>query len=278
MNHHLRFGPYRNYKELLDNCLTSGDLVPSRLGPTKELRGVTYAFQPGDAVYRPGISEPLMWCELLQLLGGVFDPDALKRAAPRANHDFFTPQMAYGPRLAAQIPRVADLLARDPDTRRAVLLLPEKNEGELPCTVMIQFLVRGDRLETDVIMRSWDLWLGLPYDLIMFGGLARAMASYLNRESGPARVHATSAHLYQKHWDINTENVGNLLGYFSLRLPVKYPWTSLSFWNSLAALSVSELNGCPWKNAAPEMIERLYPMNPRTTDAAREVDHASNAR
>jgi len=46
-------------------------------------------------------------------------------------------------------------------------------------------------------MRSLDVVLGLPVDVIMFGGLTRAMASCLGAVPGKVTITAGSAHVYR---------------------------------------------------------------------------------
>ena len=64
------------------------------------------------------------------------------------------------------------------------------------CTISIQFLWRLERLLTVVNMRSWDMQLGMPYDITMFGMLSQAVRAILGISSGDVIVNTTSAHIY----------------------------------------------------------------------------------
>lgn len=187
------------YERLVSDVLCEGFDTEVRGHSTRELLGTRVTFEPGELVTRKGVNRALGYMELLQLLAGVFDLDALKRVAPKAQHDLFTPQMAYGPRIKDQLLPVVEALYGDPTTRQAVLYVGSAANGptsSLPCTETIQFLRRGGFLHTYVAMRSWDLVKGLTYDVVMFGGLAMAIAMILGDTAGPVTVTAGSAHIY----------------------------------------------------------------------------------
>jgi hypothetical protein len=200
-----------SYPDLFRATMT-GDLVEARGLRTRELLGAGISVPASALVQRPGLNRTLGYMELLQLVGGIFDLTALKRVAPRAKHALFTEQMAYGPRTlwyeydyeVDQLEHVAEELCTDPSSRRAVVQLRQPADAaypaQAPCTSCIQFLVRRGGLYTIVTMRSWDLWWGLPYDLIMFCGLAQLMGRCLGVPAIDVQVNAGSAHVYEQHW------------------------------------------------------------------------------
>jgi hypothetical protein len=187
------------YGELLTLVQKEGSRVNARGLWAQEFQGLTTTFSAGTLVKRPGINYRLGYMEMLQLLAGSFNVDLIKAVAPKANHDLFTPQMAYGPRVAWQLSGVVSLLQADPASRRAVLFFttPSETEDEIPCTISVQFLLRKDQLHAEVTMRSWDLVKGLAYDVMMFGGLTLAVAQVLGCSPGAIRVRAGSAHIYE---------------------------------------------------------------------------------
>lgn len=247
---------YVSYPHLLYDLMES-KAVGSRLGPVREKLHTTYRFNPRDAVFRPGMSHSLKLAELFQLLGGVFDPSALRKAAPRANHDFFTYQMAYGPRIQPYFFEVGSRLAMDADSRRAILILPTSAEDEPTCTTSIHFLVREGKLLTFVNMRSWDAWLGLPYDIIMFGGLAQAMAAFLRVEEGPVRITASSLHLYSEHCTDKTMRAETMLNAYKLNVAAIREDDSSAFWSKLKDLALDELTRCPWDKTPVKLVESI---------------------
>lgn len=68
-------------------------------------------------------------------------------------------------------------LLKDPDSRRAVLLINEPADEwtadvhgskDVPCTLSLQFFIREDQLHLHAVMRSNDVMWGLTYDLFSF--------------------------------------------------------------------------------------------------------------
>lgn len=121
-------------------------------------------------------------------------------------------QGAYGPRLRRwrgevdQLHRVRALLARDPDSRQAVIQiydpqLDTRGHRDVPCTLNYRFFIRHGRLDMHTTMRSNDVWLGLPYDLFTATLLQELMAGWLGVEVGAYHHHVDSLHLYAQHYD-----------------------------------------------------------------------------
>lgn len=113
---------------------------------------------------------------------------------------------AYGPRLVDfdginQIDYVINQLARKPSSRRAVIQLFDHADvqgdfRDVPCTCTMQFLIRKNRLQLVVFMRSNDIYRGLPHDVFSFTMIQELVARTLNVELG-SYVHIVgSLHLY----------------------------------------------------------------------------------
>lgn len=112
---------------------------------------------------------------------------------------------AYGPRWKHAVSALLPLMRRDEDTRQAVVDIwrPEVydiafNTKDVPCTLSMQYFIRKNMVESTVVMRSSDAWLGLPYDLFNFAMLQRAVAGALGRPPGPLTVFIGSCHLYDR--------------------------------------------------------------------------------
>lgn len=89
---------------------------------------------------------------------------------------------AYGPKIAAQLHYVTRTLIDDPDSRQAGLTIWERNPSpskDIPCTVTIFFTIRDGYLNCHVMMRSSDVWLGLPYDVFNFSMLGHLVCTML---------------------------------------------------------------------------------------------------
>lgn len=129
----------------------------------------------------------------------------------RLSDDGKTNNSAYGYILQKkygfnQIEQIIDLLRKDKTSRRAVLNIsdPAINRIEthdMQCTIAIQFLIRNNRLEETVYMRSNDVFFGLPYDYIYFVSIGEYIAEQLGLELGLYTHHATSMHMYKRDVD-----------------------------------------------------------------------------
>jgi len=187
------------YSDLLVHTITTGLIVDSRHGATVETLNAHVSFEAGELVTRKGMNMRLGWMEVLQLLACTFDLDAIKAAAPKAQHNLFTLQMAYGIRIMDQFRMAVDRLRLDPTTRQAVIFLGKRQDNmsdELTCTLSLQFILRQGHLDCIVSMRSWDLVKGLAYDVMMFGAVTQMLARALNVLPGAVHVNAGSAHVY----------------------------------------------------------------------------------
>lgn len=102
-----------------------------------------------------------------------------------------------------QLRKVIDLLRKDPTSRRAVININVPNENVIetkdePCTVSIQFLLRDNKLNCTVYMRSNDIWFGFPYDIVFFTELQRIVAMNVEAELGTYTHLVGSLHMYDR--------------------------------------------------------------------------------
>lgn len=100
-----------------------------------------------------------------------------------------------------QLEMVVALLKKNPGSKRAVInfnvpnVNKETTKDEI-CTIMLQFYVRDGRLNCTGVMRSNDLWKGLPYDIIFFTILQKYVADRLSLKYGTYTHFAVSLHVY----------------------------------------------------------------------------------
>lgn len=147
--------------------------------------------------------------EALQLIGGVARSDLMQLASPSFTDVLVAPDNpdygAYGPRLADRLRSVVDLLRDDPSSRRAVATIWEPrdltHDGDRPCTLTLQFMIRDGKLDLHVNMRSQDVWLGLTYDAFMFSQIQDTLAGMLDVPIGQYVHHVASLHLYETDVD-----------------------------------------------------------------------------
>jgi thymidylate synthase len=198
--------------KLAQGVINSGSPVAPRGIPTRELTHVTLSFLNTTACLPIGMGRnfnpKLAAVEALSLIGGFAQSEMLTAASPNFN-DFTggSPTGAYGPRLARQLPVIAEMLRDDPDTRQAVAMIwnPETDlfrvHGDRPCTTEIRFMIRDNLLITNTLMRSQDVYLGLPYDLVMFSTLHNTMANVLGVGAGDLIHQVQSLHVYERDLD-----------------------------------------------------------------------------
>lgn len=198
--------------------------------------------------------------ETLWIVSGSDDPWIFhyNRALTRYTDDGRL-QGAYGPRMRRwrgrvdQLDQVRQLLARDPDSRQAVIQLfdPERDtcgHRDVPCTLGYRFFLRGGRLHMHTTMRSQDLWLGFPYDIFAATVLQELLAGWLAVDLGEYHHFVDSLHLYEKHWKA------------AASVPVEpvpsSPMSSIGVeWDRLSALLSDVIAGCAPLNAGEGWTE-----------------------
>ena len=102
---------------------------------------------------------------------------------------------------------VKKLLQENTNSRQAIIHIKEARNlidnptKDLNCTIALQFLLRNNKLDLIVTMRSNDIWLGLPYDLFNFTCMQIQMAMELGVDIGTYYHNAGSLHIYKE--DVN---------------------------------------------------------------------------
>lgn len=199
---------FRAYVELLEMLVYDGKNV----GNTHELTNVQFTVDSNHpiAYYRkPSLS--YMLAELVWYFSADNSKDFIGYFADMWNHisdDGKTSNSAYGYIIHKkhgfdQIKKVIELLKKDPESRRALININVPNEKVIEtkdemCTIALQFLIRNERLDMTAMMRSNDVWFGLPYDIVYFTAVQKYIANELGLESGSYTHFVTSMHIYKK--------------------------------------------------------------------------------
>lgn len=192
---------------------------PSRAGTTMEfLHSVLVIANPRQRWIPsrlPAMNPAFAIAEALWILSGRSDA-----ALPV----FFNPKLpeyvghehefggAYGARLRRtfgidQLSRAADALSRNPASRQVVLQiwdaardLPDAEGApaslDVPCNLISMLKVRGGRLEWTQVLRSNDLLLGVPHNVVQFTFLQEVVAGWLGLEPGQYTHLSDSLHVY----------------------------------------------------------------------------------
>jgi len=74
----------------------------------------------------------------------------------------------------------------------------EPTSKDIPCNICSMLKVRNGRLEWSQIMRSNDVYRGLPYNFIQFTTLQEVLAGWIGVEPGTYTHYADSLHLYDE--------------------------------------------------------------------------------
>ncbi len=208
---------------LLDRALASDAGASPRGLATREVLHSSVAFDMNEPALicearRP--SYKFMAGEALWILSGsnrLAEIAPYNRAMARFSDDGETLAGAYGPRIVRQIPYVINALAKDLATRQAVIMIFEPSPSpskDVPCTLALTFNVRGGQLNCHALMRSSDIWLGVPYDFFTFSMVAttvlyRARSAWpeIFRPIGLGALYLTavSSHLYAEHLEAARE-------------------------------------------------------------------------
>lgn len=196
--------------------LCQGLFMGERVGNTRELRNIEFTVTDIDDVFSSirNPSKSYMLAELVWYLNGSRDTAWIGQFAPywlKISDNGVTANSAYGYLIKNryefdQLAEVTRLLERYPNSRRAVINLNWANPTVLktkdePCTIALQFYIREDKLHCTAMMRSNDIWTGLPYDIVYFTMLQKIVADALGKEYGTYTHFATSLHLYDKDED-----------------------------------------------------------------------------
>ena len=212
---------------------------PSRGGVTKEFLHVAITVndprQRWAASREPPLNVAFAIAEVIWIITGRNDLAFLEpwnRRLP--GYVGKGPQLhgAYGHRLrnhvgGDQLTRAYQALSSNPDTRQAVLQvwdssidLPQPDgtpaNQDIPCNVLSVLKVRAGKLEWLQIIRSNDLFLGVPHNFVQFMALQEVMAGWLGVDCGAYHQVSDSLHLY----DHDEERV-----FASAPLPVLPPST-----------------------------------------------------
>lgn len=194
---------------------------PSRAGDTLELLHAVLEIKDPRQRWvtsrHPAINPAFAIAEVLWILAGSNDAQVLNYwfpALPKFQGEGPTYYGAYGYRLRKQfgidqIRRACDILSANPASRQVVLQLwdvrsdlPDADGNprnpDIPCNIFSMLKVRDGHLQWTQIMRSNDIYRGLPYNLLQFTFLQEILAGWLGLDVGSYYHWSDSLHLYLK--------------------------------------------------------------------------------
>lgn len=206
------------YLETIQAVLTRGQVVSDIIKstgaggrPSQEILSHTLAFnmQYPVVTVKPKTSYLYMVSEAWWILSGSNRLNSLpevKRIQEPYSDNSLSLNGAYGPPFKSQMQYVIDKLNYDPASRQAVMTIWRRNpkqSKDIPCTISIQWIIRWEKINAIVTMRSSDVGMGLPYDMFSFVCMTAEIASKLTSpvELGECYITAGSRHIYSNQLD-----------------------------------------------------------------------------
>lgn len=130
----------------------------------------------------------------------------------------------------SQFDWVVDELKRDPDSRRACIVLLNRHHlrqdnVDVVCTYAMSFRIRQNRLNMSVSMRSNDVIFGMTNDVFCFSMLHEMLLVFLQSHYPDLRLgeythKVDSLHVYQRHFGMLQELVEQGMdGYYHIHVP-----------------------------------------------------------
>lgn len=194
---------------------------PSRIGNTVELLHTTVSIRDPRQRWvlgrEPAINPAFAIAEVVWILAGRNDAAFLNHwnpALPKFAGHTSVYHGAYGYRLRRnlgfdQLTRAFGTLCNNPTSRQVVLQiwdsaidLPTESgaprDADIPCNICSMLKVRENRLDWMQVLRSNDLFLGVPHNLVQFTSLQEVVAGWLGVELGAYHQLSDSLHIYEK--------------------------------------------------------------------------------
>ena len=104
-----------------------------------------------------------------------------------------------------QLETVLEQIKKEPSSRRIVASLwnpaDMRNMALPPCHYGFQVYINSGKLSLSWNQRSVDVFLGLPYDIAMYGLLLLMLAKGNGYEPGTLIAHLGDCHIYNNHVD-----------------------------------------------------------------------------
>ena len=198
------------WRRLLQTIMLDGYPCIPRGQSSNEIIGMSQDFDMNYPVIRcagRNLNTDFMIAEAAWILSGSNDialPTKYMKTYAKYSDNNVVMSGAYGPAYHRQKQYVLDTLNEDPFSRQAVFTIWNERPAaskDIPCTVSLQFLIRGGHLHCVANMRSSDVFLGLPYDIFTFSMIAADIINSLDfgdLELGYLTWNAGSAHIYER--------------------------------------------------------------------------------
>ena len=197
--------------------------------------------QRWTTVRRPAMNPAFALAEVVWILRGRRDAAFLtpwNSSLPKYVGETADLHGAYGERLRSrfgfdQLKHAAGALTEKPNQRQVVLQIWDPasdlpmpdgrpRAADIPCNVCAMLKISNGQLYWTQIMRSNDLILGLPYNIVQWTIIQEVVAGWLEVEVGPYSHYSDSLHIYDRDasFGLTQESQGIVLPAADLRLPL----------------------------------------------------------
>lgn len=201
--------------------IPTNEILPCRTGAMFEIPHVLLKLSDPTQKWvtnrKPGMSIAFALAETFWILNGSNDANVINYWNPSLSK--FTGQTstyhgAYGERIRHnqgfdQLERAYLALKNNPNSRQVVIQIWDAKldmpledgapqDSDIPCNICSFLKIRNNKLEWTQIMRSNDILLGLPYNLIQYTTLQEVLAGWLGLDVGNYYHFSDSLHLYQR--------------------------------------------------------------------------------
>ena len=209
------------WKQATEKLLKSGvNMVESRSGKTYELLHTIFSINDPRqrwVTYRdPPISIAFALAEVVWILNGSNDARVINYWNPTlstyaGNGEIY--HGAYGHRIRKnfgfdQMERAYDILKNNSESRQTVIQIWSPKDDipdplgnpvaqDIPCNICSLLKVRDSKLEWTQIIRSNDIYRGVPYNFVQYTTLQEILAGWLEIDVGSYTQLSDSLHLYQ---------------------------------------------------------------------------------
>jgi thymidylate synthase len=212
----------RQYLDLLNRILTEGKRKGDRTGTgTLSVFGHQMRFNLNDGfplVTTKKIHTKSVVHELLWMISGDTNVRYLKDNGVTIWNEWASETGELGPVYGAQwrawprsdsfgfidqLKEAERKIRERPDDRRIIVSAWNVAQIEQmrlpPCHLLYQFDVTENRLSCQMYIRSWDVFLGGPFNIAFYALLTQMMAQVTGRELGDLIVTSGDTHLYVNH-------------------------------------------------------------------------------
>mgnify|MGYP003109939573 CR=1 FL=1 len=204
-----------NYSSVMRECLRAKNIVVGRNGKVRQLIGVQIKADLSDGfpiVTGKKIFPRSIFIETEWMLRGLTNVKYLNDRGVNIWDKWADENGDLGPVYGAQIlnfngidqkKKLIEGLKTELNSRRHIVTM--WNPFELhsmrlpPCHYSFQIVHQNGYLSVVVSMRSLDLFVGLPYDIVMYSTILSSICKELKLKEGQVIINAANAHVYEEH-------------------------------------------------------------------------------